>query len=253
MVVKYICMVIPLFLSLGCGHNDATELRLSGPAIANQLAVLLEGSKAHLNADEKGKPGCYVQFGGGPSAKRFQFSLPNRVRDLGYAGDITYKINDVNLDKLTVEATAQQFILTATFESKDVELKGSHTWLGDAGVPDIELDRMVLQIKLKPIATKDGSISYTSPEVSFSARVDNTLAPRFRILGNTIDIMDTLTNYRNDLCRAIQQQVLTALDRPERKEALAKQVTAAIASQTNDTSRIQSLRWEGTDLLVSLR
>lgn len=251
MAVKPYWMILPILLALGCGRGESVELRMSGPAVAAQLQSLLAGSKAHFNADEGANAGCYVQFGNGSSVKRFEFSLPNRVKDLGIAGTITYKINDINLDDLQVSATAQKFVIAARFESRGVELKGLHSMLGDAGVPDIELDDMRLQISLKPITTRDGSITYDDPQVSFTAKVDNTLAPRFSILDHTIDIMDTLTNYRDDICHSIQTQVQRALDKTDRKAALAKLIGSAIGNGSQ--SRIESLRWEGTDLIVKMR
>ncbi len=235
---------------LGLRSKGSTEFKVSGNAIAVQLTQLLAGTKAHFNSDRKGRPGCYLLIGAADPARRFEFSLPDRVKDLGFAGQIIYRIRDINLSTIKVVADERAFTLIASFESEGVELKGSHSRLGDAAVPDIELNNMQLRIKLIPVATAGGSISYESPEVSFSADVDNTFVPRFRLLGKTIDIMDTLTNYRNQLCRSVQAQIQHALNESSRKEALARQVALAIGP---GSSRVETLRWEGTDLIVVLR
>jgi hypothetical protein len=109
-------------------------------------------------------------------------------------------------------------------------------------------------VHLKPVVTRDSEITYDKPRVEFTANVDNTFIPRFALLGQTIDVMDTLTNYRRQLCRSIQQQMQKALDDPARKALLAKKISDGIAGQiVGPSGAIVGLRFQGTDLVVQLR
>lgn len=247
--------------AFGCGQEGApyTEVVLSGNAIAAQIQKSLVGTKAEFHSDRTTKdgrtvPGCFVRFGPSLSDRRFEFSLPDRVVDLGYAGEITYKIDSVKLRSVTVASTGGEFVLSASFFSDGVALKGAHSVLGDAAVPDIELDNMLLVVRLKPLVTADNKITYDKPRVEFTANVDNTFIPRFNLLGHTIDVVDTLTNYRQELCASIQKQIQRALDDPTRKAALAKKIEDSIAGQiAGPSSPVLGLRFQGADLVVRLR
>ncbi len=243
----------------GSGQTGATELVLRGDAIARQIQSSLAGATGELHCDRVGPdgkrlPGCFVQLGPSLGDKRFEFSLPDRVVDLGYAGQVYYKVDDVRLKTVEVAAATGEFVIRASFTSKDVALKGTHSVLGDAVIPDIKLDKMLLTVHLKPVASDDGRISYDQPKVEFTASVDNTFIPRFSVMGQTIDVVDALTNYRRELCASIQRQLQRALEDPARKEALAKRIQEGIAGQMAGPMRaVVGLRFQGTDLVVKLR
>ncbi|HVT12385.1 MAG TPA: hypothetical protein VHE55_08970 [Fimbriimonadaceae bacterium] len=246
---------------MGCGQESPsyTELVLHGDAIAAQIQKGLAGTRAEFHADRIGPdgralPGCFVQFGPSLGDRRFEFSLPDRVVDLGYAGKITYKIDSVKLRSVKVGTSNGEFVLSAAFYSDGVALKGSHSVLGDAAVPDIELENMLLVVKLRPVVTPNNAISYDDPKVEFTTDVDNTFIPRFTLLGHTIDVVDTLTNYRQDLCQSIQRQIQRALDDPARKAALSKKIEESIAGQiAGPNSPILGLKFQGSNLVVRLR
>ena len=242
-------MLAIIVSALGCGQAPPAgqELVLRGPALARSLSEALQGTTARFDST-----GCWVHLRGAFGEQNFSFALPDRVRDLGYAGEIRYRIRDINLKDLRVTASDRDFIITAAFESNGVELKGVHSLLGDAAVPDVELDNMVLSVMLRPVITGSGSISYEQPRVDFKADVDNTFVPRFAISGRTIDVMDTLTNYRRDLCRSIEVQIQKALDSPERKAALARKIGEVVASSTK-ASPVAGLQFRGSDLIVRLK
>lgn len=260
--MRYVILGLCLLAS-ACGSSqqatDSQELVLKGDAIASQIQASLAGTKGEfhsdrITADGKRLPGCFIQLGPMLSDKRFEFSLPDRVIDLGYAGEIVYKINDVRLSSVDVTSAGGEFILGAKFASNDVALKGSHSWLGDAVVPDIKLDNMRLTVHLKPVVTEDGRITYDKPKVEFTADVDNTFIPRFSVMGRTVDVVDALTNYRRDLCYSIQRQMQKALDDPARKASLASKIADGISGQIGGgKSAVLGLRFDGTDLIVRLR
>jgi hypothetical protein len=243
----------------GVGQQSGTytELVLKGEGIAKKIQSSLAGASGEFNGDTVGpdgrrQPGCFVQLGPALGDKRFDFSLPDRIVDLGYAGQVIYRVNHVKLKSVDVASADGDFVLTAGFAGSDVPLKGSHSVLGDAAVPDIKLDHIKLVIRLKPVVS-DGKITYDRPRVEFTADVDNTFIPRFSVMGQTIDVMDTLTNYRHDLCASIQRKIQGALDDPERKAALAKKISDGISGQIGSGNAVAGLRFQGTDLVVQLR
>ena len=236
-----------------------TELVLHGDMIAHQIQASLAGTKGELRSDKVDPdgtrhPGSFVQFGPGMKDKRFEFSLPDKRIDLGYAGQITYRVNDIKLDTVDMYSTTREFIITASFISNGVALKGSHSALGESVVPGIKLQNMQLAIHLIPIVTPEGKISYSEPHVTFAADVDNTFIPRFSVLGRSVDIVDSLTHYRHDLCETVQTQIQKALDDPARKEALSEKIQEGIAGRlSGPSSAVLSLKFQGTDLVVRLR
>lgn len=236
-----------------------TEMVLKGDAIAKQIQTTLQGSKGELHSDrvdEDGTrhPACFIQLGPALKDRRFEFSLPDRVVDLGIAGKVVYKVNDVRLGTIDVETSNSEFVFRAGFTSNGVALKDYHSSLGDAAVPDIKLENILLTIHIKPTVTQDGGISYDQPKVDFTADVDNTFIPRFSLFGKTIDVVDTLTNYRHDLCTAVQKQIQTALDDPVRKAALGKKIQEGIAGRlAGPGSALLGLRFQGADLVVRFR
>lgn len=249
---------------LTCACNSTrqaaeNELVLRGDVIARQIQASLSGTTGEFHCDQIGsdggrKPGCYLQLGPQLGARRFEFSLPDRVVDLGFGGQLVYKVNRIKLQSVEVRSAVGEFVIAARFLSPDVALKGSHSVLGDAAVPDIKLENMRLTIRLTPQVGAGNKISYERPTVEFKANVDNTFIPRFKVMGKTIDVMDSLTNYRRDLCASIQKQIQLALEDPARKAALAKKIEEGIAGQiTGPSSPVIGLRFHGTDLIVKLR
>lgn len=263
--------LLPLLCCLGaaCGCTQGfqggqdsagkgSELRLRGDAIARQIEATLHGTQGEFNADQvvngRRVPGSFIQLGPALGDRRFEFSVPDRVVDLSYAGKIYYRVDHIRLDQIHVRTADGQFVFDSTFRTGSVALKGSHSVLGDAAVPDIRLQNIHLQVRLVPVVLSTGKITYESPKVTFTADVDNTFLPRFELLDNTVDVMDAVTNYRWDLCRSIQTAIQSALDDPVRKAALAAKIQEGIAGElTGPKSPIASLRFEGTDLLVMLR
>jgi hypothetical protein len=255
-------IVLPLCLcTLACRSQDSaySEITLRGDAIAQEIQTALQGAKGEFHADRVDAdgtrhPACFLQLSSSLGDRRFEFSLPDRVVDLGYLGQLSYKVGDIELKSIDVTSDAGSFALKVGFVSKGVTLRGSHNWLGDAAVPDINLDHMQLIVRLKPVVTAEGKITYDEPRVQFTASVDNTFIPRFSILGATIDVVDSLTNYRRDLCQSIQKQIQKALDDPARKATLAKKLEDGISGEiTGPKSAIVGLRFQGTDLVVRLR
>ena len=256
-------LIWPLMCACSSGHAQEpapfTELTLHGDMIAKQVETSLQGTQCELHADKVDEDGTrhprsFVQLGPSLSDKRFDFSVPDYVTDLGYAGQITYRVSDIRLKTIEMAAVANEFVISASFVSHGVALKGEHSTLGDAVIPGIKLDDMHLAIHLKPIVTQDGKITYDEPRVEFTADVDNTFIPRFTVLGHTVDVVDSLTHYRREFCSAIQKQIKKALDDPARKAALADKIQQGIAGQFGGSSNaILGLRFQGTDLVVKLR
>ncbi|MFI5385364.1 MAG: hypothetical protein ACHQ50_04500 [Fimbriimonadales bacterium] len=246
-----------------CGSGQETaaysELVLKGDAIAKQIQASLAGTKGELHSDKVDSdgtrhPGSFVQLGPQLHDRRFEFSLPDHVVNLGYAGKITYRVNDIRLKAVEMASTAGDFVLKAGFVSNGVAIKGSHSSLGESVVPGIKLDNMLLVVHLKPVVTGEGRITYDEPRVEFTADVDNTFIPRFTLLGHTVDVMDALTHYREDLCSSIQKQIQRALDDPTRKAALAQKISEGVSGQlAGPGGAILGLRFQGTDLVVRLR
>jgi|GEM_PF-5090950 len=253
---------VALFVSLiamGCAQEPQyTELTLKGDLIAKQIQASLAGTKGELHADRidpdgTRHPGCWIQLGPALKDKRFEFSLPEKKIDLGYAGTITYHVDDVRLGTIQMAAAQNEFVLTATFTSDGVAIKGEHSTLGDSVVPGIKLNNMLLVVHLKPVVD-DEKITYDDPKVEFTADVDNTFIPRFTVMGHTVDVFDALTHYRKDLCQAVQREIQKALDDPARKAALAEKIQEGIAGQlAGPNSPVVGLRFQGTDLIVKLR
>lgn len=251
------------FCSIACGSSQEggpySELVLRGDAIARQIQTSLQGAKGEFHADHVDQkrvhtPGCFLQLGPSLGDRRFEFSLPDRVVDLGYAGQITYRVNDIRLNSIGVASTDGSFVVAANFDTRGAALKGSHSLLGDLAVPDIRLDHIRLTVWLKPVVTREGLITYDEPRVRFTADVDNTFIPRFSLLGQTIDIVDSMTSYRRDLCQSIQTQIQRALDDPARKAVLARKLADGISGEiTGPKSAVVGLRFQGTDLIVKLR
>jgi hypothetical protein len=254
-------ITVPYGPNLGAGQENVpyTELVLHGDAIAAQIQTSLAGTKGELHADKVDAvgtrhPGCFVQLGPSLGDRRFEFSVPDSVVDLGYAGQIVYKVNDIRLETVGIAASTSEFILSANFMSKGVALKGAHSSLGGAVVPGIILDHMRLVIHLKPVVTTDGKISYDEPRVKFTSDVDNTFIPSFRVMGYTVDVVDAITHYHRDLCASIERQIQRALEDPTRKAALAQKIQDGISGQiAGTTAALVSLRFQGTDLVVRLR
>src|SRR5690348_10406460 len=78
----------------------SSEITLRGESIAGQIQAKLVGAKGQFHCDSVGKdgvrrPGCFVQLGPSLGDRRFDFSLPDRVVDLSYAGKIVYKVNRI--------------------------------------------------------------------------------------------------------------------------------------------------------------
>jgi hypothetical protein len=244
--------------SVACGsgqNKNYSELVLHGDSIAKQIQSSLAGTIGELHADRVDSngihhPGCFVQLGSALGDKRFEFSLPDRTIDLGYAGHITYWVNAIKLTGIEMSSSTKDFVLTASFSSDGVTLKGAHSTLGESVIPGIKLDRMRLVVHLKPVVTTDGKITYDDPRVEFTADVDNTFIPRFTIMGQTVDVVDALTHYRSDLCNSVRREVQKALDDPTRKAALAQKIQDGIAGPS---SPVLGLRFQGTDLIVRLR
>ncbi len=249
-----------LFSACGSGQEAMpyTELVLKGDLIAKQIQGSLAGTKGELHADRidpdgKRHPGSWVQLGPALKDRRFEFSLPDKTVDLGYAGSITYRVNDVRLNTIAMVSAPSEFVLSATFLSDGVAIKGAHNTLGESVVPGIKLDNIRLAIHLKP-EVLDGKVSYDEPRVEFTANVDNTFIPRFTVMGYTVDVMDGLTHYRHDLCASVQRQIQLALDDPARKAALGAKIQEGIAGQlAGPNSPVIGLRFQGTDLVVRLR
>jgi hypothetical protein len=248
---------------MACGsvpqdRTSVDEITLRGDAIAREIEASLIGTKGEINCDRVTSqgirvPGSFVQLGPSLGDRRFEFSVPDRTTDISYAGSIIYKVNHIRLDRVGVTSVNGQFVFQANFKAADVALKGYHSALGDAAVPDLKLENMRLIVRLTPVVA-GGKVTYDRPQVSFAADVDNTFLPRFQMLGRTVDVMDTLTNYRRDLCKSIQVAIQTALDDPARKAALATKIEEGITGEiTGPSSPILGLRFEGTDLIVKLR
>lgn len=251
-------------LASACGSTSqsvpiGSEITLRGDAIAREIEKALEGTKGEFHCDRVATggdriPGSFLQLGPGLGDRRFDFSVPDRRVDLSYAGAIVYKVNHIRLDKVSVASADGEFVFTAGFKCSDVALKGFHSALGDAAVPDIQLEKMRLTVRLVPVVTPEGRITYDRPRVTFTADVDNTFLPRFELLGRKVDVMDSLTNYRRDLCKSIQQSIQRALDDPARKLALAYKIEQGITGEiTGPSSPLLGLRFQGTDLVVRLR
>lgn len=260
--LKWFCLVGMLLASAcGTGQDPATysEILLKGDIIAKQIQASLSGTKGELHGDliDKGgsrHPGSFIQLGPQLHDRRFEFSIPDYDIDLGYAGKITYRLNDVQLKSVEIASSPADFVLKAAFLSNGTAIQGSHSALGETVVPGIRLNNILLVVHLKPVVTADGKITYDEPRVEFTAEVDNTFLPKFEVMGQTVDVVDFMTHYRKNLCGTIQRQIQTALDDPARKAALAQKISDGISGQiAGPGGAIVGLRFQGSDLIVRLR
>src|SRR5690349_13279366 len=125
---RKVMSLLPMVLLLASADSEIT---IPGTAIAQQIQLSLVDLKAELHADRIGNdgkriPGSFLQLGHRLGDRRFEFSVPDREVDLGYAGKIIYRVHDVRLQSVKVSTVQGEFIFDAAFFSKGVALKGSH-------------------------------------------------------------------------------------------------------------------------------
>ncbi len=250
--------ILALSLALtGLARADLT-VRVPRATIVEKIKATFKGVRVFVGEDRSGPlgetlPGSSIQFGPALGNKVIPFSVPKQERDLGFFGKVSYSPNGIYVKDYAVRATAKEFEVTLYFASTDVALKGTHSFLGDSGAPDIELNGAHVLVRMRPVVGEGSKIYFAKPEVSFWADVQ-TQGLSWNILGRRFDLLDSVTGYRDKIKEAIEGQLANALAGPNARSLLAQKVQEFITQQAGKVgAKIVRLAMEGTDLLITLK
>lgn len=255
--------MIPLFLLFGVRQVSPpavtpppVEITLRGDFIASQITKAFQGTMIDLASDRRRngvlEKGGQLQFGPGLSNQHVEFSVPSDKVSLGWFGDITYRLRDVHLRSLEASADASDFILIARFDGRGPQLVGSHSSLGSSVVPGIYMQDVRVTTRLTPILDITGHLSYTNTRARFVAKI-STQGLNFDLAGHHVDLLDSVTGYRDRLASLVAEKIRLTFEDPERKRALTAFLTKALEAQAAKMgSAIKTIRVEGTNLKVTL-
>src|SRR5688572_7456530 len=118
--------LLALSLLLMCSTAVAGERRLAGEDVASTLQKLLEGTEAHLDRDSvsngKRTARSYVALPQHLGGAKHTVSLPDQRASLGGMGDVVYRRNDVNLNKIGVATAGPAYVVQLFFEEEGKEI-----------------------------------------------------------------------------------------------------------------------------------
>lgn len=233
------------------------EIALYGDVIAQQLQQSLFGSKMVVRSDTVDSRGSLlkggrVDFGPALGGNSFPFSVPRHTVSLGWFGDVTYKISNIELTDWRVRAVGPDFLIESKFKGVGPQFIGEHSSLGRSVVPDVYFETMSLRVRLKPVVLKSGEPSYTHPRVEFAAKMRSE-ALTFSAFGHEFDLLDMVTGYRDKVAAIVRNRLRECLDSPDKKLALGKFLMKAMRARADELKmRILGMRFEGTTLRVKL-
>jgi hypothetical protein len=147
----------------------AAPARVSGEELARTIEQSLAGTQIHL---DRGKQRSFAQLPAAYGGQRSEFTLPDHALELGAAGRVTYRVCDVNLEKLTIVSAGSAFVLTLRFEDQGKELLSHHGGgMLDIGglVPDFHVDGIRVDATLTP--AQRTAPAFTSAKVGFDASI----------------------------------------------------------------------------------
>ncbi|MHB8872167.1 MAG: hypothetical protein ACYC8T_00625 [Myxococcaceae bacterium] len=248
MTTPQLALLTALTLTLPC---SAAELRVPGADLARVLEEALTGTQVHLDHDlgkgAKAAPRSFVALPPGLGSKRLEFSVAEQVFDLGSAGEVEYRVNDVNLLRSQVAATARDYVLTLYFEDEGKEVLSRHRGgmfdLGGA-VPDLQMNAMKMEVVLTTSSAKDRP-SFSSAKVRFDAdiRPDGDGAS---LLAGALES----SGYQEQIKRAIEREAQKSIGGPGVLEALSAKLWDALNERAG--GKAAKARFDGTDLVIEL-
>jgi len=213
--------------------------------------VSLQLGPDSLGADGKTVPGCSIQFGASLANKRVAFSVPQKSVSLGIAGTMTYAPNGIFIRNTSVRTTKKEYEVVLYFDSNGPALKGTHSWLGDGGAPDISLEHAHVIVRMKP-TTKDGKIHFDKPVAMFYADM-KTEGLSFNLLGRPVDLVQSATGYRQQIKTAIETQLVAALDGSGARKLLSEKIQDIVSNEAAGFgARVVRLGLSGMDLMITL-
>lgn len=229
----------------------AEELRIPGADIARILDDALAGTQVHLDQDlvegAVRTPQSFIALPEALGKKRLAFSIPEQRFDLDSAGQVEYRIHDVNLAQLRLTATDHDFVLTLYFESDGKEVLARHSGgmvdLGGA-VPDLQMNQMKMDVTLTPSQAKDRP-AFSEARVAFDAEIHpdgsaaSWLASGLESLG-----------YQEKMKRLIEREAQKSVGSPGVLQALNARLWQAL--QERSGGKVSKGHFEGTDLVMEL-
>jgi hypothetical protein len=229
----------------------ATEQRIPGADIARVLDDALTGTQLHLDQDTlhgtQRVPQSFIALSAALGKRRFAFSIPEQRFDLGSAGQVEYRLNDVNLSQTRFKATDRDFVLTLYFEDLGKEVLGRHLGgmvdLGGA-VPDLQMNQMTMEVVLTPSSARDRP-AFSEAKVTFDAEIhpDGTAAS---FLASALES----TGYQEVLKRVIEREAQKSVGSPAVLEALSARLWEALKERSG--GKVSKAHFEGTDLVMVL-
>lgn len=247
-----------LLLTLALAKSPPLTVRVNRQTIVQKIKATFEGVQVQVGEDSldgKGKlvPGSAIIFGPALGRKRVDFSVPAQVKDLGLLGQVKYVANGISVRDYSVRATEKEYEVTLYFASRGPALKGSHSFLGDGPIPDIELKAAHVIVRMRPAVTPEGKLFFEQPEVAFWADVQ-TQGLTWNVMGRRVDLLDSVTGYRNTIKDAIESQMTKALAGPNARSLLAEKVQEFIGQQAAKFgAKVSRIRLDGTELLLTLQ
>lgn len=238
-------------------QSEPMEVALYGDVIAQHMQQALFGTKMSVRSDYSNAKGAAakggrVEFGPELGARSFAFSVPTHSLDLGWFGEVTYRIANIELTDWTIKAEGPDFVIDSRFRGSGPQFIGRHSTLGRSVVPDVYFDSMKLRVKLRPVVLRNGTPSYTDPRVEFTAKMRSE-AVTFSAFGHEFDLLDMVTGYRDKVLAIVRAKVRECLDSQEKKVALGAFLMKAMNERAQELKmRIVGMRFEGTTLRIAL-
>jgi hypothetical protein len=243
-------------LSFGLLTAAGFTVKVPSAVIVKRIKTIFSEVKLTLGPDLSGldgKPisGSLLEFGPALNRKKVTFSVPEKRVDLGLLGTLIYSPNGIFIRDTSVRATAKEYEVVLYFASDGPALKGKHSWLGDGGAPDINLDNAHVIVRMRPVA-RDGKITFQKPTAMFYADM-RTEGLSFNVLGRQVDLVQSATGYRDQIKNAIESQLVAALDGSGARQLLSDRIQDIVqAEAAKFNAKVTGLGLSGMDLAIML-
>jgi hypothetical protein len=229
----------------------AAEQRIPGADIARVLDDALTGTQVHLDQDlvegTKRTPQSFVELPEALGQRRLVFSVPEQRFNLESAGQVEYRVNDVNLSQLRLKATDRDFVLTLYFESDGKEVLARHSGgmvdLGGA-VPDLQMNQMKMDVTLTPGTSKDRPV-FSEARVTFDAEIH----PDGSVASWLASALESI-GYQEKMKRLIEREAQKSVGSPAVLQALNARLWQSL--QERSGGKVAKARFEGTDLVMEV-
>jgi hypothetical protein len=182
--------------------------RIPGDELARTLELALDGTKVHLDKDAtvsgKRVRRSFVELPDAFGGKRSEFSVPDQALDMGAAGRVVYRVNDVNLDKLAVKSGESDYTLSLFFEDQGKEALAQHSGgMFDLGgvIPDLQMNKMHVDVGLTP---EQNALAFSKAKVKFDADI----APD----GSGAALTGSLEGYKRQVKDSIEHELQKFVD-----------------------------------------